>query len=186
MNELDVLTNEYTKLTLGKRGLVDNFITSVGGLCVKLYENSNLIEAFNRLKSNSAQRSDWIYLRNFRNQNFNMDDYGLLYIKDNCPREYLAYLGVSIGLDIADKVDDKEIIHNYLRIGELLDEYLITIKSGMTLNHLLKQMQVKENVLKLFEILNSIIFSINNNLIINYNERLQQIYLLLKDTISVI
>lgn len=181
-NELDNLTNAYTKLTLEKKVLVDNFIIAVGCLCVNLYKNNKLIEAFDRLMSDSAQRSDWIYLRNFRNQNFNMDDYGLLYIKDNCAGEYLAYLGVSIGLDIADKVYDKEIIRNYLRIGELLDEH--PIKNGMTLNDLLRQIEVKENYLKFLKFLSDIIFSINNNLKINNMDRLQEIHILLKETIQ--
>lgn len=184
MNELDILMVQYSKLFLEKRQNIDEFLIGVGSICVKLYKDNLLIESFDKLKSKSAQLPDWIYLRNYRKQNFIIDDYGLSYIKDNCSKQYLAYLGVSIGLDIADRVDEREIIYNYLRVGELLDEYSVTIKRGTNFDSLIEQMKLKTNFYKLFEILNNIFFLVNNELKIDIRNKLQEIALLIVNTIK--
>ena len=184
MNELDILLEKDSKLFLKNRQKIDEFLMEVGSICVKLYKDNILTEDFDRLKSKSAQRSDWIYLRNYRNQNCNMDDYGLFYIRYNCSKQYLAYLGVSIGLDIADGVDEREIIYNYLHIGQLLDEYSVTIKCGMNLDSLIEQMELKSNFYKLVEILNYLFSLENSELETGIRDKLQEIDLLLENTIE--
>lgn len=182
MNEIDMLLEQYLKLK--NRQQIDEFLMEVGSICVKLYIDDILIEDFDKLKSKSAQRPDWIYLRNYCNENCDMDDYGLSYIRYNCARQYLAYIGISIGLDIADGVDEREIICNYLHIGELLDEYSVTIKEGMNLASLVEQMELKSNFYKLVEILNYLFSLENSELETGVKDKLQEIDLLLENTIE--